>query len=109
MHMYMIAELLIPGMEDLDDPGGCPEIFGVSRKLDQGFPHAPVQEFVHVLFVCGNKRVQFMGESPNDVEIRGVDQFPFPFFKPGGFLHSLAGRAVPVAAGSRDDLYISAF
>ena len=108
VHVHVVAELLVPRVEDLDDPGRCPEVFRVARELDQGLPHAPVEELVHRFLVCGEERVEFVGKGPDDVEIGGVDQLPLAFLKPCGFSHGLAVGAVPVSAGSWDNLYVPA-
>lgn len=33
VHMHMIVNFLVPGMEYLDDAGCCPEMLFISRKF----------------------------------------------------------------------------
>ena len=49
MHMHMVIQLLVPGMEDLDNAGHSAEIFGVRRKLQERLRTACMQETVEKL------------------------------------------------------------
>ena len=70
MHMHMVIQLLVPGMEDLDNAGDSTEVSGVGRKLQEGLGTACMQEAVEELLVAVQKRVQVMGEGKDHMEIR---------------------------------------
>ena len=46
VHMHVVIQFLIPGMEYLDDPGSCSEILLVFGKLQKCFSAAPVKKAV---------------------------------------------------------------
>ncbi len=82
VHMHMVAQLLVPGMEHLYDAGCRPEVLGVCGKLQERFGAAPVQQPVKQLLVVGNQGVQLMRECKYHMEIRGMDHFSPAFVNP---------------------------
>ena len=95
----MVFQLLVPGMEDLDDPGRSAEIFPVRRKLQKGLGTAAVKQAVKKLLVAEDQGVQFMGQGKDHMEIGCVDHFRAAAVHPQFLFHSLTVRAVPVPAG----------
>ncbi len=60
VHMHVVINLLVPGMEDLDDPGSCPEILLVRRQLKKCLGAAPVKESVKQFLVTVDQRIKLM-------------------------------------------------
>jgi hypothetical protein len=99
MHMHMVIQLLVPGMEDLDNAGHSAEIFGVRRKLQERLRTACMQETVEKLLVAVQKRVQVMGEGKDHMEIRGIDNLRAALIHPDQCVDGLAVGANAVPAG----------
>ena len=57
VHMYMVIQFLVPGMEYLNDPGGGTEVFFISRKFQECFCTAPVEKAIEELLVTVDERV----------------------------------------------------
>ena len=57
MHMYMVIQFLVPGMEYLNDPGGGTEVFFISRKFQECFCTASVEKAIEKLLVTVDERV----------------------------------------------------
>ena len=57
MHMYMVIQLLVPGVEYLDDPGCGAEVFFISRKFQECFCTASVEKAIEKLLVTVDERV----------------------------------------------------
>lgn len=109
VHMYMIIQFLVPCMEDLDDPGCCPEPFFIRRQFQERFGAAPVKKAVKKLLVAVNKGIQFMREREHHMEIGGIDDLGPAFVHPDLLLGCLAVWAVTVAAGIIVYFQVSAF
>ena len=99
VHMYMVAQLLVPGVEDLYDTWDSPEMLFVSGKLQKCFRAASVKEAIEELLVTVKERVQLMGKCEDHMEIRGIDHFGPAFINPDFFFDSLAVGATAIAAG----------
>ena len=99
MHMHMVIQLLVPGMEDLDNAGDSTEVSGVGRKLQEGLGTACMQEAVEELLVAVQKRVQVMGEGKDHMEIRGIDHLRTALIHPDQRVDCLAVGANAVPAG----------
>ena len=52
MHMHMVIQLLVPGMEDLDNARHSAEVFRIGRKLQERLRTACMQEPVEKLLVA---------------------------------------------------------
>lgn len=85
MHMHMIRDLLVPGMEDLYDPGECTQIFLVPAEFQKSFCTAFVEKRIEGPLVAVKERVQFMGKRKDHMEIRRVDDFRTPLVYPDFF------------------------
>lgn len=73
MHVYMIRDLLIPGMEDLYDPGECTKIFPIPAEFQKSFCTAFVEKGIEEPLVTVKERIQFMRERKDHMKIRRVD------------------------------------
>ena len=107
VHMYMVAQLLVPGVKYLYDTWNSPEVLFVRGKFQKCFCAASVEEAVEELLVTVEERVQLMGKREDHVEIRGIDHFGPAFIDPAFFFDSLAAGAAAVAAGVVVDLDMS--
>lgn len=66
-----------------------------------------MQKTVEDLLIAIDQRVQFMWKGEYHMEVRGVDDFSFPFVYPDFFQNSLTVGAVPVSAGIVMDFHMS--
>ena len=57
VHVDMVVQFLVPGMEHLDDPWLCPEVFFVGRQFQKRFGTALMEQTVKAFLVAVNKRV----------------------------------------------------
>lgn len=99
VHMHMISDLLVPGMEYLDDPGCCAEVLFAFGKFQKCFGAASVEKAIEKLLVAVKQGIQIMRKGKNHMEVRGVNDFSPAFIHPDLFLHGLAVGAVAVTAG----------
>ena len=51
VHMDMVKEFLVPGVENLDDAGGSAKIFLIGGKLQKGLGTASMEEAVKKLLI----------------------------------------------------------
>ena len=109
VHMDMVIQFLVPGMEYLDDPGPRPKVFWVVGQFQKGFSAAFMEQPVEKLLITVDQRVEFVGERKHHMEVRGVNDFRPAFINPDFFQYSLADGAVPVPAGIIVEFYVSAF
>jgi hypothetical protein len=103
----MVADLLIPGVEDLDDPRGCAQPFGIGRQLQKSFGTAFVEKVIQRLLIVIKQWIEFMWERKDHVEVRSVDDFCPALIDPDFFLDRLAVWAVAVTAGIVVELYMA--
>lgn len=108
VHVDMVKELLVPGMEDLDDAWGRAKELIIGGEFQEGLGTAFMEEAVKKLLVAIEKGIEFMGQGKNDMEVRGIDDFGTPLIHPDFLIDSLAVRAVTVSAGIIVDFGISA-
>ncbi len=107
VHVYMVAEFLVPGMEDLDNAGCRPEIFLIRRQFQKRSGTASVKKPVEELLITVNQGIEFMGKGKYHMEVRGIDDLSPALIHPDFLLHSLAVRAVTVTAGIIMDFHVS--
>lgn len=97
--MWMVIQLLSPGMQNLDDPGAGSQILRVSGKFQKGMGragmHKPVKEFL----VCIDQRIELGRNGEDNMEIRGVDYLRPALIDPYFLEDGLAVWAVTVTAG----------
>ena len=108
VHMYMVAQLLVPGVEYLYDTWNSPEMLFVSGKFQKCYRAAPVEKAVEQPLVRIKERVEFMWEREDQMEIGGINHFGPAFIDPEFFLDSLAAGAAAVAAGAVVDFDMAA-
>jgi len=106
--MHMVVQLLVPGMEDLDDAGLGTEILLVRGQLQERFGTASMEEAVKKVLVAVNERVQFMGKGEDHMEIGGVNHLGPAPVHPDFLKNSLAVGAVTVAAGIVMEIHVPA-
>lgn len=109
VHMDMIVQFLVPGVEHLDDPGLCPKVFFVGRQFQKSFGTAFMEQPVKKLLITVDQRVEFVWKCKHHMEVRGVNDFRPAFINPDLFQDSLTVGTVPVAAGIIVELHVSAF
>lgn len=68
VHVHMISQFLIPGVEDLDNAGFCAEILLIRGQFQEGLCTAGVEEAVEEVLVGGKERVEFMREGEDHME-----------------------------------------
>ena len=106
MHVNMVIQFLIPGMENLDDPGLCPEVFFVGRQFQECLRTAFMEQPVKKLLVTEEQGVEFVRERKYHMEVRGANDFRPAFIHPDFFQDSLTVRAAAVTAGVVMDLHM---
>ena len=99
VHMDMIAQFLVPGMEDLDDAGDCAEPFFIAGEFEQCLGAASVQKRIEKLLVTEDQGIEFMGKGKDHMIVRGIDDLRASFIDPDLLVYRLAVRTVPVPAG----------
>lgn len=109
VHMNMVIQFLVPGMEDLDDPRLGAEIFLVRAKFQESFRTAFMEQAVKAFLVGINQGIEFMGEGKHHMEVGGVNDFRPAFIHPDFFEDCLAAGTVPVPAGIIMELHAAAF
>ncbi len=108
VHVDMVVQFLIPGVEYLDDPRLCSKVFFVSRQFQKRFGAAFMEQSVKKLLITVDQRVEFVRECKHHMEVRGVNDFRPAFIHPDFFQDGLTVGAVPVAAGIIVERYMSA-
>lgn len=109
VHMDMVIQFLVPGVEYLDDPRLCSKVFFIGRQFQKSFGTASMEQPVEKLLVTVEQRVEFVGERKHHMEVRGINDFRPAFINPDLFEHSLTDGAVPVPAGIIVEFHVSAF
>ena len=109
VHMDMIIQFLVPGVEYLDDPGLCSKVFLVCTQFQKCFSAALMEKAVKKLLIPVNQGIKFVRECKHHMEVRGVNDFRPAFIHPDFFQDGLTVGAVPVAAGIVVERYMSAF
>lgn len=108
VHMDMVIQFLIPGVENLNDSGNSAKIFFIGGKLQECFGTAFVEEAVKELLVAKEEAVEIMRKCKDHMEIGGIYHFRPSFIDPELFFNSLTVRTAAVAAGVIVDLCMSA-
>ena len=99
VHVDMVVQFLVPGVEYLDDPGLCSKVFFVSRQFQKRFGAALMEQPIKKLLITVDQRVKFVGECEHHMEVRGVNNFRPALVHPDLFEDGLTVGAVPVPAG----------
>ena len=109
VHMDMIIQLLVPGVEYLDDPGLCSKVFLVCTQFQKCFSAALMEKAVKKLLIPVNQGIKFVRECKHHMEVRGVNDFRPAFINPDLFQDSLTAGTVPVTAGTIVEFHVPAF
>ena len=62
VHMHMVAELLVPSMQDLDDAGLCAEVLFIGGQFQERFGTASVEEGIEELLVAVRSEERRVGK-----------------------------------------------
>ena len=109
VHVDMVAQFLVPGVEHLDDPGLCPEVFFVGRQFQECLRTAFMEQPVKKLLVTEEQGVEFVRERKYHMEVRGANDFRPALVHPEFFADSLTDGTVPVTAGILVEFHVPAF
>ena len=61
VHMNMVIQFLVPGMEDLDDPGLGAKIFLICAQFQKCFCAALMEQAVKEPLIAIDQGIEFMG------------------------------------------------
>ena len=109
VHMNMVIQFLVPGMEDLDDPGLGAKIFLICAQFQKCFCAALMEQAVKEPLIAINQGIEFVGKSKHYMEVRGIYDFRPALIDPDFFKDSLAVGTVPVPAGILVEFHVPAF
>jgi len=104
----MVHQILAPGVQNTDKPDHRSQVFRIRSKFRQGFRNGLEQNPVKDFLIPEHKRVEFVGEGEDDVEVRNGKQIFFPGLYPLLFFEELALGAMPVSAGVVRDYLVAA-
>ncbi len=108
VHVHMVLKLLIPCMENLDNPGGCPEPPLIRGQFQKCLGAASVQETIQKLLVAVNKRVELMRKREHHMKVGRVYYLRPSMVHPDFFQDCLTVRTVVVTAGVVMNLHMPA-
>jgi hypothetical protein len=108
VHVDVVIQFLIPGMEHLNDTGLGTKIFFVRAQFQKGLGAALVKQSVKLGLVSVKQRIQLMRQSKDNVIVRCVDDLRTAFVNPQFLFHGLTVGTVAVATGIVVDLKVSA-
>ena len=108
VHVDMVIQFLVPGMEHLNDAGLGAKILSVGAKFQKGFRTAFMKESVKQGLVGVKQRIQLMRQGKDYVVVRCVNDLRTAFVNPQFLFHGLTVGTVAVATGIVVDLKVSA-
>jgi hypothetical protein len=71
MHVWMMLQLLIPGMQNTEEPDLRSKVLGISRDFEQGISTGAYQQAVNGGFVLKGERSERTGDREHDVRVGG--------------------------------------
>jgi hypothetical protein len=74
VNVGMMLQLLIPGMEDAEEPDFGAEMLGVGGDFQQRLSTAAEQQSVDYFFVLQGQRPQLVGKRKHDMSVRRGEQ-----------------------------------
>jgi hypothetical protein len=98
VHVGVMLQLLIPGVEDAEEADLGAEMPGICGDLDQRLGARAEQQAIDQFFVLQGERRQLMGKRKDDMGIRRCEQFGSARGQPAVTHLALTLRAVPVSA-----------
>jgi hypothetical protein len=108
MDMRMMQQLLIPGVQDAEEPDLSAEMFGVPGDLEQSLGAGAKQKAVDFTLVLPRQRSQFMRQREDDMDVRHGQKVPAARLEPAVAGVGLALRTMPVSARViRDGLIVA--
>ena len=88
--------MLIPGVQDAEEPNLSTEMFGVLRDLLEGLCRRGEEDVEHDLLVTKRNGIQGIGDREGDVPVWDRKKMGESFLQPLCFLETLTLRAVTV-------------
>ena len=69
MYMWMMLQLLIPGIEDAEESNLRSQMLGISRDFEQGIRAGAHEQAVNGCFILESERSERTGDGEHDVRI----------------------------------------
>ncbi len=98
MHVRVMFEFLIPGVEHTEEADLRAEMFGIASDFEEGCSTGLQQEMVQDLLVLQGERRQFMRQGKDNMDVARGEEFLTTRLEPTVAGAGLTLRAVPVAA-----------
>ena len=99
MGMRMVPELLIPGVENAEEPDLGTEMLRIAGDLDQSVGAGPEQQRVDFALVLQREQRKVTRQGKDHVDVARGQQIFAPRFEPAVAGVSLTFWAVAIAAG----------
>ena len=97
MNMGMKQQVLCPGVKDAEKTDVRSKILGIACNLAECFSHGAKQEVVEFRLVLQDKRVEFMRQREDHMEVSGWKQFQLPGLDPSATCLRLTLVAMTIA------------
>ena len=97
MHVRVVFEFLIPGVEHTEEADLRAEMFGIASDFEEGGGTGLEQEMVQEFLVLQGERRQFMGEREDNMDVARGEKLLTTRIEPTVAGVGLTLRAVPVA------------
>jgi len=98
MHVRVMFEFLIPGVEHTEEADLGAEMFGIASDCEEGCGTGLQQEMVQEFLVLKGERRQLMGQGKDNMDVARGEKFLTTRLQPTSTGVGLTLRAVPVAA-----------
>ena len=108
VHMGMMLQSLVPGMEHAEEADFGTEVAGITRDLEQGVGAGTKQQTVDQALILQREWSQLARQGENNVQVARGQQFAFPCLEPANTGVALASWAMPVTARVVRDGRVSA-
>jgi len=99
VNMWMVHEVLSPGMENRYEADPCAEVLWIVGELHKSLRGRAEQEIVHDLLIHDAERIELRGDGKDHVEVLNGQEIFASVLDPFFFAQGLALGAVPVPAG----------
>ena len=97
MQVRMQMEILPPRVQHREETDGRAQTPGIVRDREQRFRCSLKQDAINLARILECETSDLLRQRKYDVEVRGRQQFSFPFSQPFGARQGLALWAMPVA------------
>lgn len=98
VHVGMMQQVLSPGVENTEESDIGSKMFGIGGHLQKRGRRRTEEQIVKDPRVLQRQHTQLARQREDDVEIAGIEKFPFTVGKPALARLRLAPRAVAIAA-----------